>query len=315
MLDREHRLRRNGVELLGDGPCDGGDGADRKLLVGDAQTRVLPCRRRKRLARPCAAGLGVEVSNARLAPAAVKRAARSRVVVVDAEVVVDPDARRVVSGVDTRHRAHVGEEARIARTAAVLVLHARGAGPARPVAARIVVARAERPAVPDRGLYLEAGFPAERGDVLRRPSDPRRVFAVLLQRRHAEARAEPDLVAERGAFLEHPERLRPRLVAFSMASLDPELQHGPPGRRHIISAMHAKDCTKRSRYSNNLYATHHRLLALHFRSPFVFRFAINPDAVHQITKIPFEEGGQTCTAPRGSSPEAHPTSRDAPPLS
>ena len=146
--------------------------------------------------------------------------------VVDAEVVVNPDARRVVGSVDSRHRAHVCEETRIARTAAVLVLHARGARPARPVAARIVVALAERPAVPDRGLEHEGRRPSERGDVLRRPSDPRRVFPVLIQRRHAESRTEPDLVAEPRALLEHPERLRPRLVVLRVASLDSELQHG-----------------------------------------------------------------------------------------
>ena len=112
MLKRKHGLRRSGVELLADDAGNGGDGAYRELLVCNAQPRILSRSRIECLARPLAACLGIEIRHTPITPAAVKRAPRCGIVVVNAQVVILGDYGSVIKSFELS----VGESTRITLT-------------------------------------------------------------------------------------------------------------------------------------------------------------------------------------------------------
>ena len=87
-----------------------------------------------------------------------------------------------------------------------------------------------------RGLYLEAGRPAESTHIIHRAADSLRVRTVRLKLRHPEASAKPYLVAEAWNVAQHCKRARPCLVARRVVALQPELQRGIPARE----ALHAR---------------------------------------------------------------------------
>ena len=198
MLVAHPRFGREAPELLGDRLRDRRDGRNGKRLPAGGKRGVALHRRVEFRPGPCLSLRRAEIGQAGCAPAAGPRTVGRRRVVVDAQVVVDPQEPRPHARIDAGAGPHVLQKLLLARTAAEPVFDARRARPASPVLHRALFRRDERVAVAERGLELQARHDADLAQVVRRRRDPRGLGAVPVQRRDARARREPDLVAAAG---------------------------------------------------------------------------------------------------------------------
>ena len=134
----------------------------------------------------------------------------------DSQIIVNPDAAGLERCVNPRHFANIRQKCTLPRTTAVLVFHTGRAGPARPILGGAVLECRELVAMPQRSLYLKARCYSELAQLRSVDGKATGMVAVMLERRQANPRREPYLVATAGILLERGKRLLPLLLRCRM---------------------------------------------------------------------------------------------------
>ena len=167
----------------------------------------------------------------------------------DADVVVDPDGKRLDRRrVEGRQLAHVGEESRRAEAVAPLRHGAVLRRESLPCHPRVVGISYELVAMPDRRLDLQRRQNADLAQVLRRGGQPLGRRSVLLHLREADPRGEPHFVHAGAVFRELRKSRLPHLRPVGLGL--PQ-----PNRRKRNRLRHQRTDETQHRHTRNLF--HH----------------------------------------------------------